>query len=81
MRSRKFQRAKPEGIPKTECAPRFESRYKHYPIYKGDETLAIAIGRATYNYKAISISKPREEKKILVWLNNNNRNSISLINI
>ena len=38
------------------CAPRFESRYKHYQIYKGDEILAVHKGKATY--KALAISKP-----------------------
>ena len=28
------------------CTPRLESRYRHYPIYKSDEALAIAIAIA-----------------------------------
>ena len=28
------------------CTPRLESRYRHYPIYKSDEALAMAIAKS-----------------------------------
>ena len=43
------------------CTPRLESRYRHYPIYKSDEALAIAIAIAMS--RAIAMSKPRAKKK------------------
>ena len=65
MRLREFPRAQPEGTPETECwyflySP-LESRYRHYPIYKSDEALAISIAIAMY--RAIAISKPRGRKE------------------
>jgi len=52
------------------CTPRLESRYRHYPIYKSDEALAIAIDTAIS--RAIAMFKPRTKrkkiKKILVMV-------------
>ena len=63
MRSREFARAQPEVTPKTECwyFPILKSRYTHYPIYKSDEALALAIAIAMSG--AIAMSKPRAKKK------------------
>ena len=48
-RSREFPRAQPKGTPETECwyfpvLPYL--RYGHYPIFKSDEALPIAIASA-----------------------------------
>ena len=48
------------------CASRLEPRYRHYPIYKCDETLAIVKARAMY--KSIAISKPRAKQYIYIFL-------------
>ena len=42
------------------CTPQLESKYRHYPIYKCDEALAIAIARDMH--KVVAISNTREEK-------------------
>ena len=62
------------------CTPQLESRYRHYPIYKRDEALAIAIARDMH--KVVAISNARAKKIhffdfFLVWINNNNCSTIS----
>ena len=86
MRSRGFPRAQPEGTPETEryyfpVLPDSSQSYRHYPIYKIDEALVIAIAIAMS--RAIAMSKPRAKKEtnqdfFLVWLNNDNNNSFNL---
>ena len=42
------------------CTPRLKSRYRHYPIYKSDEAVAIAIAIAMSR----PMSKPRAKKEM-----------------
>ena len=72
MRSRKFPRAQPEGTPKTKCWYFLYSLTQvkvHYPIYKSDEAVAIAIAIAIATAIAIAMSraiamyKPRAKKE------------------
>ena len=57
MRSRELPRPN-AGI---FCTPRLESKHRHYPIYKSDEAVAIAIAIAMS--RAIAMSKPRAKKE------------------
>ena len=43
------------------CTLRLGSRYRHYPIYKSEEAVAIAI--ATAMSRAIAMSRPRAKKE------------------
>ena len=43
------------------CTPPLKSRYRHYPIYKSDEALVIAIAKAMS--RAIAMSKHRAKKE------------------
>ena len=57
MRSRELPRPN-AGI---FCTPQLESRYRHYPIYKSDEAVAIAIAIAMS--RAIAMSKPKAKNE------------------
>ena len=66
MRSREFPRAQPEETPKTKCwyfPVLLKSRYRHYPIYKSDKVLAIAISIAIAVSRELAITKPRAKRK------------------
>ena len=43
------------------CTLRLESRYRHYPIYKSEQALAMAIDIDIS--RAIAMSKPRAKKE------------------